>query len=246
MDNAAALVVFSGGQDSATCLAWALEHFQSVSTLGYRYGQRHEVELDCRQRVRTAIRRLNPAWDARLAGDSLLDIGLFAQLHNTSLTSQMAIADREDGLPNTFVPGRNLLFLTMAAAWAYDRGIRHLVTGVCETDSSGYPDCRDDAMKAMQVALNIGMAADFVIHTPLMWIDKAATWQLAHALGGQALVEVILEESHTCYLGDRSKRHVWGYGCGQCPACRLRAAGYAAYLEQGPSPSRHAPERSNA
>lgn len=228
-----ALVIFSGGQDSATCLAWSLNTFARVHTLGFDYGQRHSVELQCRQRVRTSIAALSPLWGSRLADDHLLSLDIYRhEAPNTLTTSRDNApgASRKNGLPDTFVPGRNLLFLMQAAIWAYDKGIRHLVTGVCQTDSSGYPDCRDDSIKALQVAINLGMNENYVLHTPLMWLDKCATWQLAASLGGDALVDCILEESHTCYAGTRGQRHAWGYGCGQCPACQLRARGYAAYL----------------
>jgi 7-cyano-7-deazaguanine synthase len=224
-----ALVLFSGGQDSATCLAWALDRFDHVETIGFEYGQRHRVELDCREAVRVGLRRLNPAWATRLGGDHTLSLAALAAVSDTALTSDAEIRMRADGLPNTFVPGRNLLFLTFAATVAYRRGLRHLVGGMCETDYSGYPDCRDDTLKALQVALNLGMERRFVLHTPLMWRDKEATWRLAHALGGGPLVELIRQESHTCYLGDRAHRHAWGYGCGTCPACELRRRGWEAY-----------------
>ncbi|WP_284177635.1 7-cyano-7-deazaguanine synthase QueC [Rhabdaerophilum sp. SD176] len=224
-----ALVLFSGGQDSATCLAWALERFTKVETLGFEYGQRHAVELACRDTLRQGMAGLDPAWATRLGEDHTLAVPTLGTISQTALTRDVEIAMGEEGLPNTFVPGRNLLFLTFAAALAYRRGIRHLVTGVCETDFSGYPDCRDDTIKALQVALNLGMERRFVLHTPLMWIDKAATWHLAEALGGSALVTLIREESHSCYLGLRDKSHDWGYGCGQCPACELRANGYRRY-----------------
>ncbi|MFI3270906.1 MAG: 7-cyano-7-deazaguanine synthase QueC [Pseudomonadota bacterium] len=228
--NEPALVIFSGGQDSTTCLGWAFENFSKVSTVGYHYGQRHDIEMTCRANVLEHIQSHNPAWAEKYAGDAVLDLSLLTELSETSLTHDMAIAMGKDGLPNTFVPGRNLMFLTVAAAYAYRQGIRHIILGVCETDFSGYPDCRDDAMKAMQVALNIGMQQRFVIHTPLMWIDKAATWQLAHSVAGNPFIDLILEHSHTCYNGDRSIRHPWGYGCGQCPACQLRASGWEKYL----------------
>jgi len=224
-----ALVLFSGGQDSTTCLADALTRFEHVETLGFDYGQRHRVELDVRQTVLAELRGQFPHWATRLGEDHLLDVGVLGEVSETSLTRDTAIRMEASGLPNTFVPGRNLLFLTLAAALAYRRGLSVLVTGVCETDYSGYPDCRDDTMKALQVALSLGMDTRLRIDTPLMWIDKAATWKLAHTLGGQALVDLILEHSHTCYLGDRTHRHAWGYGCGQCPACELRAQGWAAY-----------------
>lgn len=226
MSDEKALVLFSGGQDSTTCLAWALDRFQHVETIGFDYSQRHRVELDVRQPILTAIAKLFPRWGERLGSDHLLDMGLLGQISDTALTSEVEIKMRADGLPNTFVPGRNLLFLTFAAALAYRRGIKHLVTGVCETDFSGYPDCRDDTMKAMQLALNLGMDTRFVVHTPLMWIDKAQTWALAQDLGGQEFVDLVRVETHTCYAGDRVHQHAWGSGCGTCPACELRREGW--------------------
>lgn len=225
----AALVLFSGGQDSATCLAWALDRFDHVETLGFDYGQRHRVELDRRAALRAGTTALDPAWAARLGEDHTLALDALGQVSETALTREAAIGYEASGLPNTFVPGRNLVFLTFAAALAYRRGLRHVVGGMCETDYSGYPDCRDDTIKALQVALNLGMERRFVLHTPLMWLDKAQTWELAESLGGRALVDLIVEESHTCYLGERGQRHPWGYGCGTCPACRLRADGYARF-----------------
>ncbi|OGR34388.1 MAG: 7-cyano-7-deazaguanine synthase QueC [Desulfovibrionales bacterium GWA2_65_9] len=230
-----ALVVFSGGQDSATCLAWALSRFGRVETMGFDYGQRHAVELACRTEVLARLRALSPPWGTKLGPDTLLTLDAFQQLGETALTHDVEITMTASGLPSTFVPGRNLIFLTLAAAQAYRRGIKHIVTGVCETDFSGYPDCRDDTMKALQVAVNLGMQARLVIDTPLMWLTKAQTWGLAHDLGGQALVELILEHTHTCYQGSRGTRHAWGYGCGACPACELRAAGYAGYRERSAS-----------
>lgn len=224
-----ALVLFSGGQDSTTCLAWALDRFDRVETIGFDYGQRHGVELDCRLIVRDRLPAACPQWADRIGEDHVVDLGVLGAVSDTALTRDVAIELDGEGLPNTFVPGRNLAFLTMAGAVAYRRGLRHLVGGMCETDFSGYPDCRDDTMKAMQVALNLGMDRRFVIHTPLMWIDKTATWELARALGGDALVELIVEDTHTCYLGDRGQRHDWGYGCGDCPACDLRARGWTEY-----------------
>lgn len=221
-----ALVLFSGGQDSTTCLAYALDRFRRVETLGFHYGQRHDIELDCRPRVRESIASLRPGWGARLGEDHMITIEALGQISDTALTRATAIEMKDNGLPNTFVPGRNLVFLTFAAALAYRRGLRHIVGGMCETDFSGYPDCRDDSVKAMQVALNLGMGRNFVLHTPLMWIDKAQTWRLAQSLGGPKLVDVIIEQTHTCYLGERGARHDWGYGCGTCPACRLRAEGF--------------------
>ena len=227
-----ALVVFSGGQDSATCLAWALNRFKRVFTLGFDYGQRHSVELACRLRVREGIAALTPQWAERLGPDALLDLDIFRQLANTALTSDTPIDEHgTNGLPNTFVPGRNLIFILHAAAWAYAKNIRHIVLGVCQSDYSGYPDCRDDSIKAMQVAVNSGMDAQYTLHTPLMWRSKKDAWVLARELGGDALVNLIVEESHTCYMGQRGQRQPWGYGCGTCPACRLRAAGYAAYAQ---------------
>ena len=224
-----ALVLFSGGQDSATCLAWALDRFGRVETLGYDYGQRHRVELDVRGPRRDALAALAPAWAARLGPDHVLPLATLAALSETALTRQQAITVAASGLPSTFVPGRNLLFFTYAAALAYRRGLRHIVGGMCETDYSGYPDCRDDTIKALQVAISLGMDRRFVLHTPLMWRDKAQTWRLAEALGGQRLVQLILDGTHSCYLGDRSHRHDWGWGCGACPACELRANGWARY-----------------
>ncbi len=224
-----ALVLFSGGQDSTTCLAWALERFEHVETIGFNYAQRHAVELKQRDIIRAAITETFPKWDARLGDDHMLALVALGDISATAMTRDIEITTTEKGLPNTFVPGRNLVFLTFAAALAYRRGITHIITGVCETDFSGYPDCRDDTMKAMQVALNLGMDCRFVIETPLMWIDKAATWQLAESLGGDKLIKLIIEDTHTCYLGDRSKRHAWGYGCGTCPACELRANGWLKY-----------------
>ena len=224
-----ALVLFSGGQDSATCLAWALDRFAAVETIGFDYGQRHRIELDIRDGFRAALLQARPEWLAKLGPDHLIRLDALGQVSDTALTSEAAIAFNADGLPNTFVPGRNIIFLSFAAAIAYRRGIKHIVGGMCETDYSGYPDCRDDTIKAMQVALNLGMDRRFVLETPLMWLDKAATWRLAESLGGPPLVDAIVEHTHSCYLGDRSQRHAWGYGCGTCPACDLRAKGWAAY-----------------
>ncbi|MGO9818163.1 MAG: 7-cyano-7-deazaguanine synthase QueC [Acidocella sp.] len=235
MSEQSALVLFSGGQDSTTCLAWALDRFDHVETIGFDYGQRHRVELELRQNVREALRARFPAWAAKLGEDHLVDLTVLGQISDTALTKDVAIAMQADGLPNTFVPGRNLVFMTFAAAIAYRRGAKHLVTGVCETDYSGYPDCRDDTMKAMQLALNLGMQSRFVIHTPLMWIDKAQTWDLAERLGGADLVSLIREETISCYNGDTTHRHEWGMGCGTCPACQLRAQGWAAYRAGQPA-----------
>jgi 7-cyano-7-deazaguanine synthase len=228
-----ALVLFSGGQDSATCLAWALERFERVETLGFDYGQRHLVELACRENLLDGIKSLRADWAGKLGESHTLEIATLAMISDTALTRDVAIAMQEDGLPNTFVPGRNLLFLTFAAALAYRRGIRHIIGGMCETDYSGYPDCRDDTIRALRTALNLGMDRTFELHTPLMWLDKANTWQLAHDLGGAGLVDLIRETSHTCYLGERGVRHEWGYGCGECPACALRANGWRQYAQRG-------------
>ena len=229
LDDQKALVLLSGGQDSTVALGWALERFGHVETIGFDYGQRHRIELEARRRVRERIGGIRATWRSRLGGDHLLDLSALARLSGSALTSAAAIEPGAHGLPTTFVPGRNLLFFTFAASVAYANGLKHLVGGMCETDFSGYPDCRDDTLKALQVALNLGMEARFVIDTPLMWIDKRATWALADALGGRALVDLIIEETHTCYLGDREHRHAWGYGCGTCPACELRARGYVAW-----------------
>ncbi|NCN95978.1 MAG: 7-cyano-7-deazaguanine synthase QueC [Rhodoferax sp.] len=237
--HTSALVLFSGGQDSTTCLAQALAKYQRVETIGFDYRQRHHVELQARLRVLSEIRRQFPQWAEKLGQDHLLDLAVLGEVSDTSLTRDTAFKMEQNGLPNTFVPGRNLLFLTLAAAVAYRRDLQVLVTGVCETDFSGYPDCRDDTMKAMQLALSLGMDKRFLIDTPLMWIDKTDTWAMAHMLGetsgvvqgGDALVQLIIEHTHTCYLGDREHRHAWGYGCGTCPACLLRAHGYEGFLQ---------------
>ncbi len=225
----AALVLFSGGQDSTTCLAWALARFAAVETVGFDYGQRHRVEMECRPRIAERLRREFPEWGNKLGEDHVIDLAVLGQLSDTALTRDSAIRFAESGLPNTFVPGRNLLFFTFAAALGYRRGLRHLVGGMCETDYSGYPDCRDDTLKALQATLSLGLDQRFVIHTPLMWRDKASTWALAQELGGAALVELIREETHSCYHGDRSHRHDWGHGCGACPACDLRQKGWQAF-----------------
>jgi 7-cyano-7-deazaguanine synthase len=225
-----ALVLLSGGQDSTVCLAWALERFDAVETIGFDYGQRHAIELACRAEILADLRRRFPAWGRRLGPDHMIELPALGRLSETALTREAEIRLGESGLPNTFVPGRNLLFFTLAAALAYRRGHKHLVGGMCETDYSGYPDCRDDTLKALQVALNLGMDRRFVLHTPLMWVDKAATWRLAEDLGGAGLVELVRKETHSCYLGDRNHRHDWGWGCGRCPACALRRTGYERYI----------------
>ncbi|OZB11438.1 MAG: 7-cyano-7-deazaguanine synthase QueC [Hyphomonas sp. 34-62-18] len=221
-----ALVLFSGGQDSATCLAWALDRFDRVETIGFDYGQRHAIELACRPKFLAAIRAAFPAWGAKLGDDHMIDASVLKALGATAMTHDVAITMTAAGLPNTFVPGRNLLFFTLAGALAVRRGAGHLVGGMCETDYSGYPDCRADTMKAQEETLRLGLDADVRIETPLMYLDKAATWQLAQDLGGDVLADLIAEETHTCYLGERGTRHAWGYGCGTCPACELRANGW--------------------
>lgn len=232
IDDTKALVLFSGGQDSTTCLAWALDRYETVETVGFNYGQRHEIELTCRTHIAEILRQQFPDWGARLGQDHLLDIPVLGAVSDTALTRETEIEFSENGLPNTFVPGRNLLFLTLAATIAYRRGIRNIVAGVGQADYSGYPDCRNDAIEAMQSALNLGMEAEFVLHTPLMWQDKAAIWALARQIGGESLVNMVREESHSCYLGTRDVRHAWGYGCGFCPACELRANGYRRFMGQ--------------
>lgn len=231
--GARALVLFSGGQDSTTCLAWALAHCAHVETLGFDYGQRHRVELDCRAPLLQALRQRFPDWAPRLGEDHLLDLRLLGQISDTALTQDKAIELQANGLPSSFVPGRNLIFLSFAAAVAYRRGLDLLVGGMCQTDYSGYPDCRDETMQAMARALQLGLDMPLSLATPLMWLDKAQTWQLAQALGGAALVDLIVEDTHTCYLGERDARHAWGRGCGQCPACELRARGHARFLAEG-------------
>ncbi len=227
-----ALVLFSGGQDSTVCLAWALDRFARVETVGFAYGQRHAVELSLRPRIREHIAALNPAWHARLGEDHTVTLEALAAISDTALTRDTAIAIADSGLPTTFVPGRNLIFLAFAGALAYRRGARAIVGGMCETDYSGYPDCRDDTIKAMQLALTLGLDKRVTLHTPLMWIDKAATFALAEELGGAALLDLVVEHTHSCYLGDRTHRHDWGYGCGTCPACQLRAQGFAKFKAQ--------------
>ena len=227
--NQTAMVLFSGGQDSTVCLAWALKRFQHVETVGFNYGQRHIIEMDCRQSVIHELKQNFPEWAARLGPDHVIDMDALGKVSATSLTRDVEIKMGDNGLPTTFVPGRNILFLTFAAALSYRRGAKHLVTGVCETDYSGYPDCRDDTIKALQVTLNLAMEERFVLHTPLMWIDKQQTWQMAQQLGGTIFVDLIIEKTHSCYLGNREKRHHWGYGCGTCPACELRRNGFDGY-----------------
>ena len=227
-----ALVLFSGGQDSTVALAWALERFARVETVGFDYGQRHVIELDVRPRLRERMAALKSEWKARLGDDHRISIDALAAISDSALTSETAIAFADSGLPNTFVPARNLIFFTFAGALAYRRGARHIVAGMCETDYSGYPDCRDDTVKAMQVALTLGLDKRLTLHTPLMWIDKADTFALAEELGGKPFLDLVIEDSHSCYMGDRSHRHAWGYGCGDCPACQLRAQGFAKFMSR--------------
>jgi 7-cyano-7-deazaguanine synthase len=237
--SSGALVLFSGGQDSTTALAWAFDRFDTVETIGFDYGQRHLVEMECRLAIREKLPALSSRYAERLGPDHVVDLKALGAISETALTRETEISFAETGLPTTFVPGRNLIFLTFAAALAYRRGLKHIVLGVCETDYSGYPDCRDDTIKAMQVALGLGLDRRLVLHTPLMWRDKAQTFALARQLGGQTLLDLVLEQTHSCYLGDRTTRHGWGFGCGHCPACDLRAKGFAAYLvtpdDSGPS-----------
>jgi len=227
-----ALVLFSGGQDSTVCLAWALERFARVETVGFDYGQRHRIELDVRPRIRERLAALKPDWKKRLGEDHMIKLDALAAISDTALTRETAIEIADNGLPTTFVPGRNLIFFSFAGAVAYRRGARHIVAGMCETDYSGYPDCRDDTVKAMQVALGLGMDRRVVIDTPLMWIDKAGTFAMAEEIGGAALLALVVEDTHSCYLGDRTHRHAWGYGCGECPACKLRAQGFAKFMSR--------------
>jgi len=228
-DEAGALVLFSGGQDSTVCLGFALDRYERVETIGFDYGQRHGIELECRQRVRSEVARRFPTWAPRLGPDHVIDVTSFGAIGDTALTSDTKIEMLASGLPSTFVPGRNLLFFVYAAALGYRRGLTVLVGGMCETDFSGYPDCRDATLRAVEQAIRLGTEIPFAIETPLMWLTKAETWALAEELGGDALVELIIEETHTCYKGERGTRHDWGYGCGMCPACELRAKGFAAW-----------------
>lgn len=230
--NSSALVLFSGGQDSATCLTWALSRFSRVETIGFNYGQRHSVELQCRTKFIDKLRSNFPEWSDKLGQDHMLDLSLLGQISDTALTQEKAIVMEKSGLPNTFVPGRNLLFLTFASTIAYRRNLKVIVGGMCETDYSGYPDCRDDTIKALQVAISLGLDSRIVLETPLMWIDKAATWLLAEQLGGAKLIDLVRNDTHTCYMGDRTQLHDWGYGCNSCPSCELRRIGYENYMRK--------------
>jgi 7-cyano-7-deazaguanine synthase len=230
-----ALVLFSGGQDSTVCLAWALDRYARVETVGFDYGQRHGVELHCRRRVREQLTRRFPEWASRLGPDHMIDISSFGAIGDTALTSGAEIEMLASGLPSTFVPGRNLVFFVYAAALGYRRGLTTLVGGMCETDFSGYPDCRDATLQALEQAIRLGTEIPFAIETPLMWLTKADTWVLANDLGGDLLVDLIVEETHSCYRGERGVRHDWGYGCGACPACELRARGFVAWQASRPA-----------
>jgi 7-cyano-7-deazaguanine synthase len=230
LDKRRALVLFSGGQDSTACLAWALERYSHVETIGFDYGQRHGIELECRLHVRAALHAQFPQWASKLGDDHLIDLGVLGQISDTALTRERSIEMNQQGMPNTFVPGRNLLFFTFAAAVAYRRGLSVLVGGMCETDFSGYPDCRDNTLRALQVAISLGIDTPMLLDTPLMWLDKAQIWGLTEQLGGEPLVELVVEQTNTCYLGERSTRHPWGYGCSMCPACDLRSKGYQEWL----------------
>lgn len=231
-NKTAALVLYSGGQDSTVCLAWALQRYDIVETIGFDYGQRHVIELACRQVVLTAIDQAFPDWAQKRGQDHVLKLDSLGQVSETALTRDADITMTQAGLPNTFVPGRNLLFFTYAAALGYRRSLPDLVGGMCETDFSGYPDCRETTLKALENAIALGTEMDFKIITPLMHVNKAQTWAMAQKIGGQALVDIIIEHTHTCYLGDRETKHAWGYGCGSCPACDLRSKGYASWLQQ--------------
>ena len=229
-DDRRALVLFSGGQDSTVCLVHALDRYAHVETVGFDYGQRHLVELESRLHVRSQLHEKFPLWAERLGDDHILDLSLLSQLSDTALTSQREIEMNAGGLPNTFVPVRNLLFFTVAASVADRRGLSVLVGGMCETDYSGYPDCRDNTLKSLQVAISLGLDKSMTIETPLMWIDKAETWAMTERLGGEPLLALVIEHTHSCYLGDREHRHAWGWGCGLCPSCDLRRKGYDAWL----------------
>lgn len=232
MRHTSALVLFSGGQDSTVCLAWALERYERVETVGFSYGQRHDIEMVARLDVFRRMDEAFPRWAGRLHDDHVLDIATLGAISETALTRDVAIEMTDAGVPSTFVPGRNLIFFTFAAALAYRRGIRTLVGGMCETDYSGYPDCRDDTLQSQARTLSLGMATDFTIETPLMRVDKSGTWAMAEALGGRAFVDLIVEATHSCYIGDRTQRHDWGFGCDDCPACELRAKGWERWTRE--------------
>ncbi|MBI78627.1 MAG: 7-cyano-7-deazaguanine synthase QueC [Rhodospirillaceae bacterium] len=231
-ENDKCLVLFSGGQDSSTCLAWAIQNFTKTETIGFYYGQRHKIELESRRKIFSSLRKSFPAWNDKLGKDHLHSIPTLGDISETALTRDVEITFAEGNLPNTFVPGRNLIFLTLAAAVAYRRNIRNIIMGVGEVDYSGYPDCREESVSAMETALNIGMDSKFVLHTPLMKLDKMEIWEMGYQIGGAVFTDIVIEYSHSCYLGDRNLRHDWGYGCGNCPACTLRAAGYKGYIKK--------------
>ena len=226
-----AIVLFSGGQDSTTCLAWSLDKFEQVSTVGFQYGQRHAVELSCRKEILNAIRKEYPSWNQKLKEDRVINLDFIKDLGANALTEENEIKTGEKGLPTTFVPGRNIFFLSASAAIAYQQSVNHIVGGMCETDFSGYPDCRNKTIESLQETLSLGMDAHFEMHTPLMWLNKAQTWAMAKEFGGDKLVDLIIQHTHTCYLGERDTLHAWGYGCGRCPACLLRAKGYQEFIE---------------
>jgi len=229
--NQSAGLLFSGGQDSATCLAWALERFEHVETIGFAYGQRHDIEMQCRLDVRSAVQQAFPKWAERLGQDHVINLEGLGQISETSLTRDVEIGIHENGLPTTFVPGRNLIFLNYASALGWRRGFTHLVAGMCEADFSGYPDCRKETLDTQMAAISLGLDKSFMLHTPLMHLSKAGAWALAEKLGGETLVQIIREKSHTCYKGIHDHLHHWGYGCGTCPACELRASGWSEYVE---------------
>jgi len=228
-----ALLLFSGGQDSATCLAWALDQFSHVETVGFDYEQRHTVEMQCRDKVRESVIEAFPEWGEKLGPDYIVDLSALGRISETSLTRDSEITMNEEGLPSTFVPGRNLIFLNFAAAVGYRRGLTTLIGGMCEADFSGYPDCRKETLDATMKSISLGMDKVFTLETPLMHVSKAEAWDVAHKLGGDKLVEIILEDTHTCYVGERGQRHDWGYGCAACPACELRDKGWEAYQAGG-------------
>ena len=232
MNKCEAIVLFSGGQDSTTCLGWSLEKFESVRTLGFRYGQRHSIELDCRQKILDTIKVHYPRWKEKLKEDIVIDLDFIPSLGANALTEESAIKMNSRGLPTTFVPGRNIFFLSVGGALAYRQNIVNIVGGMCETDFSGYPDCRDETIKSLEKTLTLGMNWQLQIHTPLMWLDKGQIWHLARTLGGDKFVDLIVEQTHTCYRGKREKLHEWGYGCSDCPACELRSVGYREFKKQ--------------
>lgn len=229
LDHNQALVLFSGGQDSSIALIWALKRFNTVETVGFDYGQRHAIELGARQSVAREMRSAFPEWAPKLGDDHMISARGLKDIGDTAMTADKDIVMGDDDLPTTFVPGRNLVFLSLAAGLAYRRGIGVLVAGMCETDYSGYPDCRETALLAQMDAIRLGMECDIDLETPLMKLTKAASWRLAEETGGESAVALVNEHSHSCYRGVRAARHDWGYGCGTCPACELRAKGWTEY-----------------